>query len=707
MRAIGSDLHMDYTAVGQTTHLAARMEQLAEPGSILLSPATLELAEGYVEVKPLGPVPVKGPARRRWRSTSSSEQGRALAASRRRRPWADPLRRPRQRGGSAPPGPGAGAAPGTARSSAVVGEPGRRQVAPLLGVHPLPSRPGLAHPRSRLRLLRQGHRAICPSSISSRRTSTSRSATRPRSIREKVTGKVLIARPGPGAAPCRRCSRSWKCRSRIAAWEAARSSAAPAADAGRRASACCCGRARSSRSCCSSRTCTGSTPRPRRSWTASSRACRRPGCCCSSTTAPNTSTAGAARPTTASSGIDPLPPESADELLDALLGADAALGPLKQHPDRADGGNPLFLEESVRALVGDDGAGRRARRLSARPARRDDPGPRHGAGDPGRAHRPPGARGQAAAPGRRGHRQGRAHSRSCWPLPSVPERRAAPRARPSPGRRVPLRDEPLPRPRVHVQARAHPRGGVPGLLHDRRRALHARITEAIERLSTERVAEQAERLAHHALRGGCGRRRSPISARRGSGPWRGPPTARPSPTWSRRSGPFAASRDPGDDRADHRHPHRPPERAPPARRAGAHGEHLHEAEVLARTLGDQHRLARIATFMVIQCLVTGDYDEAVRFGQEALSIARTLGDRSIEVVATSFLGMTHAARGEFSDAATLLERNVALEGDLRLRALRAPAIQSAFSGRLARRRALPARPVRRGHRARRGRRADR
>jgi class 3 adenylate cyclase len=44
VRAIGSDLHMDYTAVGQTTHLAARMEQLASPGSILLTPATLELA---------------------------------------------------------------------------------------------------------------------------------------------------------------------------------------------------------------------------------------------------------------------------------------------------------------------------------------------------------------------------------------------------------------------------------------------------------------------------------------------------------------------------------------------------------------------------------------------------------------------------------------------------------------------------------------
>jgi class 3 adenylate cyclase/tetratricopeptide (TPR) repeat protein len=60
VRAIGSDLHMDYTAVGQTTHLAARMEQLADPGAIVITPDTLALAEGHVEVKSLGPVPVKG-----------------------------------------------------------------------------------------------------------------------------------------------------------------------------------------------------------------------------------------------------------------------------------------------------------------------------------------------------------------------------------------------------------------------------------------------------------------------------------------------------------------------------------------------------------------------------------------------------------------------------------------------------------------------
>src|SRR5262245_50294121 len=50
VRAIGNDLHMDYSAVGQTTHLAARMEQLATPGSIRLTAATLRLAEGLVQV---------------------------------------------------------------------------------------------------------------------------------------------------------------------------------------------------------------------------------------------------------------------------------------------------------------------------------------------------------------------------------------------------------------------------------------------------------------------------------------------------------------------------------------------------------------------------------------------------------------------------------------------------------------------------------
>jgi class 3 adenylate cyclase/tetratricopeptide (TPR) repeat protein len=60
VRSIGSDLHMYYTAVGQTTHLAARMEQIAEPGSVVFTAETFKLVRGYVEANPLGRVSVKG-----------------------------------------------------------------------------------------------------------------------------------------------------------------------------------------------------------------------------------------------------------------------------------------------------------------------------------------------------------------------------------------------------------------------------------------------------------------------------------------------------------------------------------------------------------------------------------------------------------------------------------------------------------------------
>src|SRR6516164_1840234 len=60
VRAIGNDLHMDYSAVGETTHLAARMEQLATPGSTRLTVTTLRLVEGLVQVTALGLVPLKG-----------------------------------------------------------------------------------------------------------------------------------------------------------------------------------------------------------------------------------------------------------------------------------------------------------------------------------------------------------------------------------------------------------------------------------------------------------------------------------------------------------------------------------------------------------------------------------------------------------------------------------------------------------------------
>jgi class 3 adenylate cyclase len=60
VRTISNDLHMDYSAVGQTTNLASHMEQLAAPGNAVLTASTLRLVEGLVRVNDLGAVPVKG-----------------------------------------------------------------------------------------------------------------------------------------------------------------------------------------------------------------------------------------------------------------------------------------------------------------------------------------------------------------------------------------------------------------------------------------------------------------------------------------------------------------------------------------------------------------------------------------------------------------------------------------------------------------------
>jgi class 3 adenylate cyclase/tetratricopeptide (TPR) repeat protein len=60
VRGIGNDLTMDYSAIGQTTHLANRMEQLAEPGAILVTDAFARLTAGRLHFKPMGLIPVKG-----------------------------------------------------------------------------------------------------------------------------------------------------------------------------------------------------------------------------------------------------------------------------------------------------------------------------------------------------------------------------------------------------------------------------------------------------------------------------------------------------------------------------------------------------------------------------------------------------------------------------------------------------------------------
>ncbi len=60
VRSIDTDLNVDYSALGHTTHLAARMQEMSQPGGALLTAATLREVEGFIQVKPLGAAQVKG-----------------------------------------------------------------------------------------------------------------------------------------------------------------------------------------------------------------------------------------------------------------------------------------------------------------------------------------------------------------------------------------------------------------------------------------------------------------------------------------------------------------------------------------------------------------------------------------------------------------------------------------------------------------------
>jgi class 3 adenylate cyclase len=89
VRAIGNGLHMDYSAVGSTVHLAVRIEQLATPGNTLLTAATLQLVEGLVRVNALGPPLVQrlpGPITAPARGRPVPRMSRAPRAGRQHRP---------------------------------------------------------------------------------------------------------------------------------------------------------------------------------------------------------------------------------------------------------------------------------------------------------------------------------------------------------------------------------------------------------------------------------------------------------------------------------------------------------------------------------------------------------------------------------------------------------------------------------------------
>ena len=366
VRSIGSDLRMDYTAVGQTTHLAARMEQLAAPGSIRLTAETLHLAEGFVQVTPLGPVPIKGlgePVEVFELVGAGAARTRLEAAARRgltrfvgRTAELEQLRDALDRAGL-----------GHGQVVAVVGEPGvgksrlfwelthSHRVQGWLIVPSASVSYGKATAYLPVIELLRGYFAI-------------ESRDEPRKIREKVTGKVLTLAPALGPVvpaflalldvpvdeaswhaldPSQRRQQTLDAVKRLLLRESEVQPLIVVFE--------------------DLHWIDGETQTLLDSLIDSLPAAR---LLLLVNYRPEYRHAWGGKTYYRQLRLDPLPPESADELLDALLGPDAALGPLKRLLiQRTEAQSPLPRGECAGAR-GDGGPGRRARRLPAHPARR-------------------------------------------------------------------------------------------------------------------------------------------------------------------------------------------------------------------------------------------------------------------------------------------------------------------------------------------------
>jgi class 3 adenylate cyclase len=496
VRAIGSDLRMDYTAVGQTTHLAARMEQFATPGTIVITPATLALVEGLVAVTSLGLVPVKGVAEpfELFEVTGvGASRTRLHAAARRgltrfvgRDAELEQLWRAHELAGK-----------GRGQVTAVVGEAGvgkSRLVYEFLHSHRL-----------------QGWLVLEASSVSYGKATSYlpvidllknyfkiQDRDDLREVREKVTGKLLaLDRALEPSLPA--------LLSLLAvpvddpAWQAMipsqRRQQTP--QEGKRALR----EAREQPSWWSSR-----IPLDRRREAQAS-----PSHLVDSLGSARLLVLVNYRPEYrhtwtgktyySQSRLDALPPESTAELLVALLGEDPGLAPLKQLLVKR--GNPFFIEESVRTLVETKGlAGERGRYRLVQPI--------SSILIPSTVQTMLAARIDRLPPEEKQLLQVAAVVGKDVPFALLREIAEGPeeslRVRLGHLQTAEFLYETTLFPDLEysfTHALTH-EVAYGGLLQEHRRALHARIVEVIERIHSDRLSEQLERLAHHALRGDLG-----------------------------------------------------------------------------------------------------------------------------------------------------------------------------------------------------------
>jgi tetratricopeptide (TPR) repeat protein len=197
------------------------------------------------------------------------------------------------------------------------------------------------------------------------------------------------------------------------------------------------------------------------------------------------------------------------------------------------------------------------------------------------------------------------------------------------------------------------------VLQERRRVLHARIVEALGALAGDRVAEQVERLAHHALRGEVWGKALVYCRQAGE-------KAMTRSAYWEAAGSFEQAL-----AALHRLPARPDTQAqaidlhlalrnalwPLCEFERIRGS-LQDAAVLAETLGDHHRQGWVVAYLAMQWAFAGDLDRALPAGQRALALATAQGDVRLTITAQYYLGLVYYSLGDYRRAVEAFRTSV-------------------------------------------------
>ncbi len=363
--------------------------------------------------------------------------------------------------------------------------------------------------------------------------------------------------------------------------------------------------------------------------------------------------------------LDPLPPTSVEELLQAMLGNDPSLTALKPQLIERTEGNPFFLEECVRslteagALTGEPGA----RRLVSSSDNIRVPATVQAVLAARLDRLPPENKRLLACAAVIGKDvpypllREIAELREEWLRQALLDLQAA---------EFLYEASLFPEPEYTFKHALTHEVAYSSLLQERRRVLHARIVQAVERLYPDRLAEHVELLAHHALRAEVWDK-AVVYLRRAGAKVQARSAHREAVGYLEQAllalGQLPESQETVQQAIDLRFDLR--------LSSFVLGEieqdldRLHEAKTLAESLGDERRLGRAHAYLANCFWNAGDYDSAMDSGQRALAVADALGDLTIQVQMNHYLGLAYVGAGAYAQALEFFRRNIeCLAGDL-------------------------------------------